>query len=192
MKDFIIAIRLFVALTILTSVIYPLSVTGIAQAAFKNQANGSLIVKNGKVVGSKLIGQQFDDPKYLWGRPSATSPVPYNAASSGGSNLGPTNPALKDGLTAAVKQFRDADPGNSQPVPTELVTASGSGLDPHVSVASAEYQLARIAKARNVPETKLHELVVQLTEPRTFGLLGEPVVNVLEFNLALDNNMKTE
>ena len=113
MKDFIIAIRLFIVLTILTGVIYPLAVTGIAQAGFKNQANGSLIMKDGKVIGSKLIGQQFDDPKYLWGRPSATSPVPYNAASSGGSNLGPTNPALKDGLTAAVKTFRDADPGNT-------------------------------------------------------------------------------
>ena len=192
MKDFIIAIRLFIVLTILTGVIYPLAVTGIAQAGFKNQANGSLIMKDGKVIGSKLIGQQFDDPKYLWGRPSATSPVPYNAASSGGSNLGPTNPALKDGLTAAVKTFRDADPGNTNPVPTELVTASGSGVDPHISVASAEFQLSRIAKARNVPESKLKELVVQLTEPRTFGLLGEPVVNVLEFNLALDNNMKPE
>ena len=192
MKDFIIAIRLFIVLTILTGVIYPLAVTGIAQAGFKNQANGSLIMKDGNVIGSKLIGQQFDDPKYLWGRPSATSPVPYNAASSGGSNLGPTNPALKDGLTAAVKTFRDADPGNTNPVPTELVTASGSGVDPHISVASAEFQLSRIAKARNVPDSKLKELVVQLTEPRTFGLLGEPVVNVLEFNLALDNNMKPE
>lgn len=179
-------------LTILTGLLYPLVVTGIAQTAFKNQANGSLIVKNGQVVGSKLIGQQFDDPKYLWGRPSATSPVPYNAAASTGSNLGPTNPALKEGIVGRVKTLKDADPTNTKEVPTELVTASGSGLDPHISVASAEYQLSRIAKTRGIPESTLKELLGKLTEQRTFGILGEPVVNVLQFNLALDNNMKTE
>ena len=192
MKDLIIAIRLFIALTIVTGALYPLVVTGIAQTAFKSQANGSLITKDGKVVGSKLIGQQFDDPKYLWGRTSATSPVPYNAASSGGSNLGPTNPDLMKGIRDRMKALNDADPSNSQTIPTELVTSSGSGLDPHISVASAEYQVGRIAKARGIQESAVKQLIDSLTEKRTFGLLGEPTVNVLQFNLALDNNMKTE
>ena len=192
MKDLIIAIRLFIALTIVTGALYPLVVTGIAQTAFKSQANGSLINKDGKVVGSKLIGQQFDDPKYLWGRTSATSPVPYNAASSGGSNLGPTNPDLMKGIRDRMKALNDADPSNSQTIPTELVTSSGSGLDPHISVASAEYQVGRIAKARGIQESAVKQLIDSLTEKRTFGLLGEPTVNVLQFNLALDNNMKSE
>lgn len=191
MKEIITAIRLFIVLTIVTGIVYPLVVTGIAQTAFKSQANGSLITRNGKVVGSHLIGQQFDDPKYLWGRPSATSPVPYNAASSSGSNLGPTNPDLIKGLTDRVKAYHDADSSNTNPVPTELVTASGSGLDPHISVAAAEYQVSRIAKARGIQEDKVKTLIDSLAERRTFGLLGEPTVNVLEFNLAMDD-MKHE
>ena len=192
MKDIIIAIRLFIALTIVTGALYPLVVTGIAQTAFKSQANGSLKTRNGTVVGSNLIGQQYDDPKYLWGRPSATSPVPYNAASSSGSNQGPTNPDFVKAIQDRVKTLKDADPTNTQAIPTDLVTASGSGLDPHISLESAEYQLSRIAKARGVEDSKLKELVSRLTEKRTFGVLGEPVVNVLLFNLALDNNMKIQ
>ncbi|MBS1701942.1 MAG: potassium-transporting ATPase subunit KdpC [Armatimonadetes bacterium] len=187
MKDLIIAIRIFVVLTILTGVLYPLAVTAIAQTAFKSQANGSLIVSGGKVVGSRLIGQPFDEPKYLWGRPSATSPTPYNAAASSGSNLGPTNPALKDRLTASVKTYRDADPSNTALVPTELVTSSASGLDPHISVEAALYQVHRIAKARGLPDATVKRLVRDHTIAPTLGLLGEPVVNVLEFNLALDD-----
>ena len=185
------AIRLFIVLTIVTGILYPLVVTGIAQTAFKSQANGSLISKNGKVVGSKLIGQQFEDPKYLWGRPSATSPVPYNAAASGGSNLGPTNPDLIKGIQDRVKALKDADSSNINPVPTELVTSSGSGLDPHISVTSAEYQVSRIAKARGIQAEKIKALIESQTQKRTLGLLGEPTVNVLEFNLALDD-MKHE
>ena len=191
MKDLIMAIRLFIVLTIVTGILYPLVVTGIAQTAFKSQANGSLISKNGKVVGSKLIGQQFEDPKYLWGRPSATSPVPYNAAASGGSNLGPTNPDLIKGIQDRVKALKDADSSNINPVPTELVTSSGSGLDPHISVTSAEYQVSRIAKARGIQAEKIKALIESQTQKRTLGLLGEPTVNVLEFNLALDD-MKHE
>ena len=192
MKDTIIAIRLFLVLTIVTGALYPLVLTGIAQTAFAKQANGSMITKDGKVVGSKLIGQQFDDPKYLWGRPSATSPVPYNAASSSGSNLGPTNPDLMKGIADRVKALKDADPANSAPVPTELVTASGSGLDPHISVEAAEYQVPRIAKARGIPKSAVKSLINEITERRTLGILGEPTVNVLMFNLALDNNLKLE
>ena len=190
MKEIITAIRLFIVLTIVTGILYPLVVTGIAQTAFKSQANGSLITRNGQVVGSHLIGQQFDDPKYLWGRPSATSPVPYNAASSSGSNQGPTNPDLIKALQGRVKTLHDADPSTTSPVPTELVTASGSGLDPHISVAAAAYQLNRIAKARGIEKSKLQQLLAEVTSKRTFGVLGEPVVNVLEFNLALDNGLK--
>ena len=192
MKEIIIAIRLFIALTIVTGVLYPLVVTGIAQTAFKNQANGSMITRNGQVVGSKLIGQLFDDPKYLWGRPSATSPVPYNAASSSGSNQGPTNPEFLKALQERVKTLKDADPANTHTIPTELVTASGSGLDPHISVEATEYQLSRIAKARGIEESKLRQLVSSLTQNRTLGLLGESTVNVLLFNLALDNDLKVE
>ena len=159
MKDIIIAIRLFIALTIVTGALYPLVVTGIAQTAFKSQANGSLITRNGTVVGSNLIGQQYDDPKYLWGRPSATSPVPYNAASSSGSNQGPTNPDFVKAIQDRVKTLKDADPTNTQAIPTDLVTASGSGLDPHISLESAEYQLSRIAKARGVEDSKLRDLM---------------------------------
>ncbi len=189
MKDTIIAIRLFLAFTIVTGAFYPLVVTGIAQTMFRSQANGSMITRNGVVVGSKLIGQQFDDPKYLWGRPSATSPIPYNAASSSGSNLGPTNPDLLKGIEDRVKTLKDADPSNTSSVPTDLATASGSGLDPHISVAAAAYQLNRIAKARGIQKSKLQQLLAEVTSKRTFGVLGEPVVNVLEFNLALDNGL---
>ena len=173
-------------LTLVTGVIYPLVVTGIAQLVFPHQANGSLIVKNGKPLGSALIGQPFDDPRYFWGRPSATSPFPYNAGSSSGSNVGPTNPDLVKTVRARVEALRAADPGNTVPVPVDLVTASGSGLDPHISPAAALYQVARVARARNRDPRDIAELVDRYTEGRTFGLLGEPRVNVLALNLALD------
>jgi K+-transporting ATPase ATPase C chain len=175
------SIRMLVVMTVITGLAYPLIVTGIAQVAFKDQANGSLIEKDGKVVGSSLIGQPFSDPKYFWGRPSATSPMPYNGASSSGSNQGPTNPALHD----AVKE-RISSLGGAKPVPADLVTASGSGLDPHISPAAAQYQVARVSKTRGVPEDKVRALVAQHTEGRQLGILGEPRVNVLRLNLALD------
>ena len=180
------AVVSFLVLTLLTGIAYPLVVTGISQAVMPDQANGSLIMKDGKPVGSSLIGQSFSDPKYFWSRPSATSPMPNNASSSGGSNQGPTNPALADAVKARVQALRDADPGNQQPVPVDLVTASGSGLDPHISPAAAEYQLARVARVRNLNSDTLHKLVAEHTEGRQFGILGEPRVNVLELNLALD------
>jgi len=176
----------FLLLTLLTGIAYPLLVTGISQATMSGKANGSLIVKDGKPVGSSLIGQAFSDPKYFWGRPSATGPVPNNAAASSGSNLGPTNPALMDAVKARVQALRDADPGNTQAVPVDLVTASASGLDPHISPAAAEYQLARVARVRNLNPDAVHKLVAEHTEGRQFGILGEPRVNVLELNLALD------
>jgi K+-transporting ATPase ATPase C chain len=175
-----------VALTLVTGVAYPLVVTGIGEVAFSGEAAGSLIEKNGKVVGSKLIGQTFSDPKNFWSRPSATSPYTYNAASSSGSNQGPTNPALTDAVTARIKALRDADPGNTAPVPADLVTASGSGLDSHISPAAAEYQVARVAKARTLDPAKVRALVAEATEGRQLGFLGEPRVNVLKLNLALD------
>ena len=180
------AITIFALLTIITGVIYPLVVTGIAQLAFPHQAHGSLIEKDGVVIGSELIGQQFDDPSYFWGRPSATSPEPYNAASSSGSNLGPTNPALISAVEARVKVLQEADPDNTLPIPVDLVTASGSGLDPHISVASALYQVQRVATARGLNEADVVALVNQYTEGRQFGFLGEPRVNVLLLNIALD------
>jgi K+-transporting ATPase ATPase C chain len=172
--------------TLLTGVAYPLLVTGIAQAAFPRQANGSVIVQGGKEIGSSLLGEPFSDPKYFWGRPSATGPSAYNAASSTGSNLGPTNQALLDAVRDRVKALRDADPGNTAPVPVDLVTASGSGLDPQISPAAAEYQVRRVARARGVSEDAVRALVARHTEGRALGLLGEPVVNVLALNLALD------
>src|SRR5262245_47882534 len=175
------SLRALAVFTIITGIAYPLVVTGIAQVAFPEQANGSLITKDGKIIGSRLIGQPFSDPKYFWSRPSATSPQPYNGASSSGSNLGPTNPALKEAVQGRIK-----DLGGAKPVPADLVTASGSGLDPHVSPAAAEYQMPRIAKTRNISEEKLRALVGQHTEGRQLGILGEPRVNVLELNLALD------
>jgi K+-transporting ATPase ATPase C chain len=180
------ALRMLVVLTVVTGVVYPLVITGIAQVAFPEAANGSLIPANGKTLGSKLIGQPFDDPKYFWGRPSATSPQPYNGAASSGSNQGPRNPALADAVKDRIKALRDADPGNNAPVPIDLVTASSSGLDPHISVAAAEYQIGRVAKARALPEQQVRGLVDENTEGRTFGVLGEPRVNVLALNLALD------
>jgi len=180
------AISLFVLLSIVTGFAYPLAVTGIAKAAFPERAAGSLILKDGKPVGSALIGQNFTAPRYFWGRPSATGPYPYNASSSSGSNLGPLNPALTDAVKGRVEALRAADPGNTQAVPVDLVTASGSGLDPHISPAAAQYQIGRVAKARGLPSEKLAALISQHTEGRQWGIFGESSVNVLELNLALD------
>ncbi len=177
----------FLLLSAVTGIAYPLVVTGLSQLVFPREANGSLIVKDGKVVGSALIGQQFSDPRHFWSRPSATSPYPYNAASSSGSNLGPTNPALADGVAARVKALRDADPGNTLSVPVDLVTAAASGLDPHISIAAADYQVSRVAKARGLDPAKIKALVAKHTEGRQWGFLGEPRVNVLELNLDLDS-----
>jgi K+-transporting ATPase ATPase C chain len=180
------SLRMMVVLTALTGVVYPLLITGIAKAGFPSAANGSLIAVKDKIVGSTLIGQPFDDPKYFWSRPSATSPQPYNAGASSGSNQGARNPALVDAVAGRIKALRDADPGNSAPVPVDLVTASGSGLDPHISIAAAEFQLARVAKVRSLAQEKIRALIAENTTGRTFGLLGEPRVNVLTLNLALD------
>ena len=171
----------------ITGIAYPLAVTGIAQLVFPHQANGSLILSNGKVVGSDLIGQPFNNPKYFWARPSATSPMPYNAANSSGSNLGPLNPALTENVKARITQLKTADAASKPLVPVDLVTASGSGLDPDISPAAAQYQIARVAKTRNLEESKVRELVTKYTKDRQLGFLGEPRVNVLELNLALDN-----
>src|SRR6266571_4618661 len=173
-------------LTVVTGVAYPLVVTGIAQAVFPSQANGSLIAKDGKVVGSTLIGQPFDDPKYFWSRPSATSPFQDNAGASSGSNLSPTNPDLVKTVQGRVDALRAADPGNPAPVPVDLVTASGSGLDPHISPAAALYQVARVARLRNLDAKVVQHAVDEHVEERLLGLLGEPRVNVLLLNLDLD------
>lgn len=180
------AMMLFL-LTLVTGAAYPALVTLIAQTVFPEQANGSLI-KNakGELLGSELIGQTFSEPKYFWSRPSATGPYGYNAAASSGSNLGPTNPALAEAVAARIQALKDADPGNKSPVPVDLVTASGSGLDPHISLAAAEYQIHRIAKIRKVDEAKLRELVAAHGEGRQWGVFGEPRINVLKLNLALD------
>ncbi len=172
--------------TILTGIIYPLAVTGIAQVIFPRQANGSIITKSGKTVGSALIGQQFDDPKYFWGRLSATSPYPYNGASSTGSNLGPNNPDLMKAVQVRVDALHAAEPKDPAEIPVDLVTASASGLDPHISIAAAEYQLHRVAKARGLEDARIRDIVAQNTSGRWLGVIGEPVVNVLELNLALD------
>ena len=177
---------LFGLLTLLTGLIYPALITGIAQVIFPHQANGSLITQNGQVVGSSLIGQQFDAPKYFWGRLSASGDHPYNAASSGGSNLGPTNPALLKQVSDRLAALKAADPQNTLPVPVDLVTASGSGLDPNISPAAAHYQVARVARVRGLPVETVQKLVDQYTQGRTLGFLGEARVNVLELNLALD------
>src|SRR6185369_11314294 len=185
------ALLMMIVLTIITGAVYPLLVTGIAQGLMQGKADGSLIVVDNKLVGSELIGQAFGDPKHFWARPSATSPYPNNASSSSGSNQGPLNPALKDAVTARIKALRDADPANAAPVPADLVTASGSGLDPHISSAAAEYQVPRVAKARDLPPEKVREFVRAATEERQFGFLGEPRVNVLRLNLALDSSKAT-
>lgn len=177
---------LYLALTVLTGVLYPLAVTAIAQVAMPARANGSLIARDGRTVGSALIGQSFNSPGYFWSRPSATGPMPYNAAASSGANLGPTNPALEAAVSERIAALRAADPGNLAPVPVDLVTASGSGLDPHVSPAAAAFQVARVARARGMDPALLRALVAEHTEGRTFGLLGERRVNVLTLNLALD------
>jgi K+-transporting ATPase ATPase C chain len=174
------------ALTLITGFLYPLVITGLAQVLFPRQANGSLILIDGKPVGSTLIGQPFDAPKYFWSRPSATSPFPYNAAASSGSNLGPTNDALIKAVQARIDALKAVDPDNPLPLPVDLVTASGSGLDPHISPASAAYQITRVARVRGVDEGVVRQLVSQHTEGRQLGILGEPRVNVLALNLALD------
>ncbi|KDB10058.1 Potassium-transporting ATPase C chain [Burkholderia sp. lig30] len=177
---------IFTVLTAVTGLAYPAVMTLVGQTVFPSQANGSLIEKDGKVVGSALIGQSFDTPKYFWGRLSATSPMPYNAANSGGSNLGPINPALADQVKARIAALRDAGTDISKPVPVDLVTASASGLDPEISPAAAAYQVERVAKARNLPADTVAQLVAANTAGRQFGVLGEPRVNVLKLNLALD------
>jgi K+-transporting ATPase ATPase C chain len=180
------AIIALIVMTVLTGLVYPLVITGLAQAFFPHQANGSLITENGKVAGSALIGQQFSDPKYFWGRLSATNPYPYNAAASSGSNLGPTNPALLEEVQARINALKAADPGNTDPIPVDLVTSSGSGLDPEISPAAAEYQAARVARLRGLPLSTVQQFIDEHTQGRVLGIFGEPRVNVLQLNLALD------
>lgn len=181
---------IFVALSVVTGVVYPAAVTLIAQAVFPHRASGSLIERHGKVAGSELIGQVFDDPRYFWGRPSATTPFGYNAASSNGSNLGPTNPDQLKNVKERVEALRQAHPDQRGPVPADLVTASASGLDPHISPAAAGFQVTRVARARNMSVEEVSRLVAAHTEGRTFGVLGEPRVNVLRLNLALDETTR--
>lgn len=180
------ALVLFAVLTALTGVLYPLLVTTIAQTLFPQQAAGSLIVRDGRVVGSRLIGQSFTDPKYFWGRPSATAPMPNNASASGGSNLGPLNPALQEAVKARIEALRGADPGNLAAVPVDLVTASGSGLDPDISIAAALYQAARVARLRALAPAQVEALIARHGQGRWLGFIGEPRVNVLQLNLALN------
>jgi K+-transporting ATPase ATPase C chain len=180
------AITLLVLMTILLGIAYPLVITGAARAIFPRQAQGSLLFKDGRLIGSTLIGQSFSDPRYFWGRPSATSPQPYNGLASSGSNLGPLNPALLDAVKASVKALRDADPDNRRPVPVDLVSASASGLDPHISPAAAHYQASRVARARNLSLEQVEAVIRAHQQESLLGFIGEPRVNVLEANLALD------
>jgi K+-transporting ATPase ATPase C chain len=180
------AFLIFLLLTVITGIIYPLVITAVAQVFFYHQANGSIIFKDGKPVGSRLIGQFFDDPNYFWGRLSATSPVAFDASASSGSNLGPLNAALRRKVDARVKSLRSADPGNESLVPIDLVTASASGLDPHISIAAALYQVSRVARLRGIPREKIAGIVRENTQGRLLGVMGEPVVNVLQLNMALD------
>lgn len=184
------AVVMLLLLTIVTGIAYPLLVTGLAQVLFPHAANGSLIEVDGKPLGSELIGQSFTDPRYFWGRPSATAPFANNPAASTGSNQGPTNPALTEAARQRTEALRAADPGNAAPVPVELVTASGSGLDPHISPAAAAYQVARVARARGMDAADVEKRVAQATEGRQFGVLGEARVNVLELNLLLDGKLR--
>jgi K+-transporting ATPase ATPase C chain len=181
------SISLLFMMTMLLGVVYPLAITGLSRAVFPSQAAGSLIHRGDVLVGSSLIGQNFADPKYFWGRPSATAPQAYNGLGSGGSNLGPLNPALTDKVAAEVKLLHDADPDNTRPVPVDLVTASASGLDPEISPAAADYQASRVARLRNLPLTTVQSLIAQHQKPVLFGVLGEARVNVLELNLAMDS-----
>jgi K+-transporting ATPase ATPase C chain len=184
------AMLMLLFFTVLTGIAYPLAVTAIAQIVFPSQANGSLMGSNEQPLGSELIGQAFNRPEYIWGRPSATSPVPYNGGASGGSNYGPINPALTDAVQARIKALRDADPSHSEAVPVDLVTASASGLDPHISPAAAAYQISRVALARRMSPDRVRELVERYAEPRQWGVLGEPRINVLKLNLALDQRLE--
>jgi len=180
------AILLFLILSLMTGIIYPLFVMGIAQFFFHDEANGSLIYRNERPVGSSLIGQPFDDPKYFWGRLSATSPISFNAAASSGSNLGPSNPALLDAVKARIKALKEVDPDNKNPIPVDLVTSSSSGLDPHISLAGAYYQVSRVARMRGLPQDYVRKIVNQYSRGHFLGVIGEPVINVLKVNLALD------
>jgi K+-transporting ATPase ATPase C chain len=180
------ALVLFAILTLICGVLYPFAMTGIGQLAFASEANGSLVSLDGKTVGSSLIGQAFSSPKYFWGRPSATSPMPNNGTSSGGSNLGPLNPALTDAIKGRIDALKAADPGNAAPIPVDLVTASASGLDPEISVAAAYYQTARVARERHLSNEQVKTLIGRETRPQYLGFFGEPRVNVLALNLSLD------
>jgi potassium-transporting ATPase KdpC subunit len=181
------ALVLLLILTAITGIVYPALVTGIAHVLWRDQAGGSLITRGGKIIGSRLIGQSFSDPKYFWSRPSATTPQPYNGVASGGSNLGPLNPALFDAVQARISALKAADPGNSERIPVDLVTASASGLDPDISVAAADYQAARVARVRGLKPDAVRGLIVTHSQGRLFGILGEPRINVLALNLALDD-----
>ncbi len=185
------AVSLFLLMTLLTGILYPLAVTGLSQLLFPQKAAGSLVVVDGHPVGSSVIGQSFSDPKYFWSRPSATSPQPYNATASSGSNQGPLNPALTDAIKSRIDALQAADPGNPLPIPVDLVTASASGLDPEISIAAAQYQAARVARVRGVPPEVVRALIAAHSQGRLLGLIGEPRVNVLELNLALDGLKNT-